>query len=362
MKAKDFNFPATLDMTNISVQLDDKFFEAFNDEKHTHNSNASSVYWAVIERMLKTGEPGFSIDTGKNKKETLRNACTELCSEDDSDVCNLGSINLARINDTTNMKSVVECATAFLLAGTVYSDVPYSKVDTVRTKNRRLGLGLMGIHEWLLINGKRYGIDGGLDKHLELYANSTEYAEQYAKKWDLSCPVKTRSIAPTGSISILAETSSGIEPLFCVAYKRRYLKGSIWNYQYVIDPTAKRLVDSGVKPESIEDAYVLAEDVERRLSFQAHLQKYVDHAISSTVNLPQWGTESNSSDTIQKFGKAFMKYLPQLRGLTTYPDAARSGQPLNPVNWHTAIKHVGEVIEESGDICSISGKGGSCGS
>jgi ribonucleoside-diphosphate reductase alpha chain len=220
----------------------------------------------------------------------------------------------------------------------------------------------MGIHEWLLINGKRYGIDGGLDKHLELYANSTEYAEQYAKKWDLSCPVKTRSIAPTGSISILAETSSGIEPLFCVAYKRRYLKGSIWNYQYVIDPTAKRLVDSGVKPESIEDAYVLAEDVERRLSFQAHLQKYVDHAISSTVNLPQWGTESNSSDTIQKFGKAFMKYLPQLRGLTTYPDAARSGQPLNPVNWHTAIKHVGEVIEESGDICSISGKGGSCGS
>jgi ribonucleoside-diphosphate reductase alpha chain len=362
MKAKDFNFPATLDMTNISVQLDDKFFEAFNDEKHTHNSHASSVYWAVIERMLKTGEPGFSIDTGKNKKETLRNACTELCSEDDSDVCNLGSINLARINDTTNMKSVIECATAFLLAGTVYSDVPYSKVDTVRTKNRRLGLGLMGIHEWLLINGKRYGIDGGLDKHLELYANSTEYAEQYAKKWDLSCPVKTRSIAPTGSISILAETSSGIEPLFCVAYKRRYLKGSIWNYQYVIDPTAKRLVDSGVKPESIEDAYVLAEDVERRLSFQAHLQKYVDHAISSTVNLPQWGTESNSSDTIQKFGKAFMKYLPQLRGLTTYPDAARSGQPLNPVNWHTAIKHVGEVIEESGDICSISGKGGYCGS
>jgi len=362
MKAKDFNFPATLDMTNISVQLDDEFFEAYHDEKHVHNSHASAVYWTVMERMLKTGEPGFSVDTGKNRKETLRNACTELTSEDDSDVCNLGSINLANISDTLEMNSVVECATAMLLAGTVYSDVPYSKVDTVRTKNRRLGLGLMGIHEWLLSHGKKYGPDADLDKYLEIYTDSTKYAEQYAKKWDLSCPVKTRAIAPTGSISIISETSSGIEPLFCVAYKRRYLKGNVWNYQYVIDPTAKRLVESGVKPESIEDAYVLAEDVERRLAFQAHVQKYVDHAISSTINLPQWGTEPNNADTIQKFGKAFMKYLPQLRGLTTYPDAARSGQPLSAVSWHTAIKHQGEVLIEAGDICSISGKGGSCGS
>ena len=362
MKAKDFNFPATMDGTNISVGLDDEFFEAYNDDKHARNAHANAVYWAVIERMLKTGEPGFSIDTGKNRKETLRNACTELCSEDDSDVCNLGSVNLSRITGPEEMKSAVECATAFLLAGTVYSDVPYAKVDTVRTKNRRLGLGLMGMHEWLLSNGKKYGPDADLDKYLEIYTDSSKHAKQYAEKWDLSCPVKTRAVAPTGSISILAETSSGIEPLFCVAYKRRYLKGSVWNYQFVIDPTAKRLVESGVKPENIEDAYVLAEDVERRLAFQAHVQKYVDHAISSTINLPEWGTEANNTDTSQKFGKAFMKYLPQLRGLTTYPENSRSGQPLNPVSWHTASKHVGEVLIETGDICSISGKGGTCGS
>jgi ribonucleoside-diphosphate reductase alpha chain len=98
------------------------------------------------------------------------------------------------------------------------------------------------------------------------------------------------------------------------------------------------------------------------LAFQAHVQKYVDHAISSTINLPEWGTENNNTDTSQKFGKAFMKYLPQLRGLTTYPENSRSGQPLNPVSWHTAIKHVGEILIETGDICSISGKGGTCGS
>jgi ribonucleoside-diphosphate reductase alpha chain len=363
LKAKDFNFPATMDMTNISVGLDDEFFEVIGDDKHEKQTHASIVYWTAIERMLKTGEPGFSIDLGKNSKETLRNACTEITSSDDSDVCNLGSINIARIESLEEMKSVVECATAFLLAGTIYSDVPYSKVDTIRTKNRRLGLGLMGIHEWLLKHGKKYGADDELDKYLEEYAHSGKIANQYANKWDLSKPVKTRAIAPTGTIGILGETSTGIEPLFCVAYKRRYLKGDTWNYQYVIDPTAKRLIDEGgINPENIEDAYTLAEDVERRLSFQAHVQKYVDHGISSTINLLQWGSELNNQDTVQKFGKLFLKYLPQLRGLTTYPDGARNGQPLSPVKFLTASKHIGEVFVESTDICEISGKGGSCGS
>jgi len=362
MKARDFNFPAMMDMTNISVQLDDDFFEAYNDDKNALHSHAQMVYWAVIERMLKTGEPGFSIDTGKNAKETLRNACTEITSADDSDVCNLGSINLARIESLEEMTSVTECAIAFLCAGTVYSDVPYSKVDQVRTKNRRLGLGLMGIHEWLVQRGKKYAQDAELDKYLEIYATSGKFANQWAAKWDLSKPVKTRAIAPTGTIGILGETSTGLEPLFCVAYKRRYLKGGTWNYQYVLDPTAKRLIENGANPDNVEDAYTLAEDVERRLAFQAHVQKYVDHGISSTINLPAWGSELNNSDTVQKFGKVFMKYLPSLRGLTTYPDGARSGQPLSPVRWATAIKHVGEVFTEASDICEISGKGGSCGS
>jgi ribonucleoside-diphosphate reductase alpha chain len=161
----------------------------------------------------------------------------------------------------------------------------------------------------------------------------------------------------------MAETTTGAEPIFCSAFKRRYLKGGTWEYQYVLDPTAKRLIEEkGVNPENIEDAYVLAGDVERRLAFQAHLQKYVDHGISSTINLPPWGTELNNKDTVQKFGKTLLKYLPQLRGVTVYPDGSRSGQPLTPVRWHTAEKHIGEVFVEASDICEITGKGGSCGS
>ena len=368
LKEKDFNFPATMDMTNISVILDDEFFTAFKDEHHSNHSLAQSVYWATIKQMLKTSEPGFSIDVGENEGENLRNACTEVSSRDDSDICNLGSLNLARIISTEEMKELVELGIIFLLAGTIYSDVPTSKINQVRIKNRRLGLGLMGIHEWLVSRGKKYDIDSGLQEYLEIYKTSTEIAHKYAHKWNLSKPVKTRAIAPTGTIGIIAETTTGIEPIFCVSYKRRYLKHKSWNYQYVIDPTAKKLIDQGINPEHIEDAYSLSSDIERRVAFQAWVQQYVDHSISSTINLPPWGSEFNNESTMVTFGNMLLKYLPKLRGLTVYADGSRGGQPLTPVKYSTAHKHIGEVFTESekvvyeaGDICDIS-KGGSCGS
>lgn len=288
--------------------------------------------------------------------------CTELTSHDDSDICNIGSINLARITSLEEMKRVVELSTLFLLAGTIYSHVPYNKVDQVRTKNRRLGLGLMGIHEWLLMRSKPYGPDEELEKYLQVYATSTEVAHKYADELEISRPVKTRAIAPTGTIGIIGETTTGIEPLYCAAYKRRYKKGaSATQYQYVLDPTAKKLVDSGVSPDKIEDAYTLAENVERRVAFQAWVQKFVDHGISSTINLPSWGSELNNENKVQEFGNMLIKYLPNLRGMTVYPDGARDGQPLVPVAYKTAEKHIGEVFVEQADVCDIS-RGGSCGS
>jgi ribonucleoside-diphosphate reductase alpha chain len=360
LKEKDYNFPATMDMTNISVIIDDEFFEAYANEDHSKHAMAHNVYRAVVRQMLKTAEPGFSIDVGRNRGENLRNACTEITSADDSDICNLGSINLARVDSLEEMKHLVEIATAFLLAGTVYSDVPFPKIDQVRTKNRRLGLGLMGIHEWLIKRGKSYGPDAELEEYLRVYDTSTEIAHKYADEWELSRPVKTRAIAPTGTIGIVAETTTGIEPVFCVAYKRRYLKGQTWHYQYVVDPTAKRLIEAGVSPDSIEDAYSLAEDVERRVAFQAWVQQYVDHGISSTINLPAWGSELNNDGRVLEFGDMLMKYLPQLRGVTCYPDGARGGQPLTPVKYATAMKHIGEVFIEAADVCDLT-KGGSCG-
>ena len=357
-KTKDFNFPAPMDGTNVSVRLDDEFFKAYHDPTHPKHSLSHNVYRETVHQMLKTGEPGFSIDTGENAGETLRNACTEVTSYTDSDICNLLSINMARIHTVEDMQACIEVATALLVAGTEYSHVPYSKVLTVREANRRLGLGLMGIHEWLIQHGKKYGPDDDLAKYLDIYAQSTVYAHKWEQQWGLSKSVKTRAIAPTGTIGIVAETSTGCEPIFCIAFKRRYLDGTTWKYQYVIETIAERLIQQGIDPETIEDAYSI--EPEKRVEFQTWLQQYVDHGISSTINIPAWGSEANNEDKVKEFGDMLIQYLPKLRGITCYPDGARGGQPLTRVNYSTAKKHAGQIFYESADICDIT-KGGTCG-
>lgn len=363
LKEKNFSFPATLDQTNISILLDERFFDAYHNRDDNDHALANQVYWAVVRQMLETAEPGFSIDVGDNRGETLRNACTEVTSRDSNDICNLGSVNMGRFQKIEEFEAAVWSSTAFLLAGTLYSDVPYPEVDMIRTKNRRLGLGLMGIHEWLLRRGKKYGPDNELAEWLDAYAyQSRRAADVLSEKWRISRPEKVRAIAPTGTISIVAETSSGIEPIFCVAYKRRYLRdGKNWVYQYVVDPVAKRLIEEGADPNKIEDAYSLAANIERRVEFQSWLQNFVDHGISSTINLPHWGSEYNNENTVQDFGNMLMKYLPTLRGVTCYPDGARGGQPLTPVPYAEAVGQEGiEIIESAADVCSLTGKG-TCG-
>jgi ribonucleoside-diphosphate reductase alpha chain len=358
-KEKDFNAVAPMDMTNISVLLDDEFFAAYHDEKHPRHQTASLVMKGVVYQMFKTGEPGFSVNLGEQENETLRNACTEVTSEDDSDVCNLGSINLARVTSLEEMRTVTRLGTLFLLAGTMYSDVPYGKVAETRAKNRRLGLGLMGLHEFLAVRGLKYEPSKWLGEYLVEYAKSGDYAKGYAIAHGMSVPVATRAIAPTGTIAIVAETTTGIEPIFCVAYKRRYLDaGKVWKFQYVIDPTARKLVEQGVEPDSIEDAYTLSLDMERRVRFQAWLQTFVDMSISSTINMPSWGTPANDESMLAEYERILIQYLPKIRGITVYPDGARGGQPLSPVSYSVAAGNEGVVFEESDERCL----GGVCGS
>ena len=161
----------------------------------------------------------------------------------------------------------------------------------------------------------------------------------------------------------MSSTTTGIEPLFSVAYKRRYLKGGdSWHYQYVIDGTAKTIINKyGVDPESIESAIDLEEDYERRIKFQADIQDYIDMSISSTINLPKWGTELNNETKVKKFAKTLLKYAHRLRGFTCYPDGSRGGQPLTRVSYDEAKRNEGqEFKEEFHDICDLTG-GGTCG-
>lgn len=358
LKKMDYNFQAPMDMTNISVNYDTEWLL-----NYYKTGEVGEVFLKNVEMALKNGEPGFSFNFFDKEQETLRNACTEVTSSDDSDVCNLGSVNLSRITSLTELASVVELATLFLLCGTLVAELPYVKISTVREKNRRLGLGLMGIHEWLIQRNYRYEVTPELHKWLEVYKGVSDHSSKYyADKLEVSTPVANRAIAPTGTIGILAGTTTGIEPMFAVAYKRRYLKGTRWQYQYKVEDIAQDVIERyGIDPDTLESASDLAGDPERRIKFQADVQDYVDMGISSTINLPAYiEGETNPSE----FGALLAKYASRLRGFTCYPDGSRGGQPLTSVPYKEARDKLGEEFEESGmehnDICEIT-NGGYCG-
>ena len=362
IKQDDFNFPAPLDMTNISVNYDTDWLLQYYE-----TGKPGAVFTENVRQALKTAEPGFSFNFFDKEKETLRNACTEVTSADDSDVCNLSSINMGRIESIQEMSQIVEAVTKFLICGTLKAKLPYDKVYETREKNRRLGLGLMGMHEWLIKRGYRYEVTPELHAWLSVYRGvSDRTSRETADRLSVSVPVANRAIAPTGSIGILAGTSTGVEPIFAVAYKRRYLKGqNRWMYQYVVDSAAQELIDRyGADPDNVESALDLAADYERRMAFQADVQDYVDMSISSTINLPAYGTKLNNEDTVEEFAKTLAKYAPRLRGFTCYPDGSRGGQPLTSVSYREAVEKLGEEFEEAietHDICDISGSGGTCG-
>ena len=361
VKQDDFNYPAPLDMTNISVNYDTKWLT-----RYWTTGNVGDVFRKNCRQALSTAEPGFSFNFFDKENETLRNACTEVTSEDDSDLCNLGSLNLARIKNINELRDVVHLATKFLVCGTMVADLPYKKVYETREKNRRLGLGLMGLHEWLIQRGSKYEVTPELHKWLYIYQTQSDLtAKNFCNELSISPSVRKRAVAPTGTIGIIAGTTTGIEPIFAVAYKRRYLKNERWHYQYVVDAAAQEMIDTyGVDPNTIESALDLANDYERRIKFQYDVQSYVDMSISSTINLPAWGSKLNYEDTVEDFAETLAKYAHGLRGFTCYPDGSRGGQPLTAVSYNEAKEKLGEEFEEAvetHDICDITGHGGSCG-
>ena len=353
LKAKRYEASAPLDMTNLSVIVDDQYLQGINDE--------DSVVWdlhrQICHSMARTGEPAF-----RNQPLILRddptgyggNPCQESTLGHRS-VCNLGSIALPRIRDLNHLEDVTRLATQFLINGSIRGDYPTLEIAERARLERRVGLGFMGLHEWMVLRGYRYEWSDELARWMAVWRSvNDEEADRYADHLGEQRPLVRRAIAPTGTISIIAQTTSGIEPIYCAAYRRRYLNGDKHYYQYVVDPTARRLLEWGILAGDLEDAFGLSKDFARRLEVQAHVQRFVDQAISSTVNLPSW--ESLNGD-VDAFVRTTARYLPMLKGITFYPDGARSAQPLSPVSLEDALSREGVVYEESGEclngVCGL---------
>lgn len=348
-KEKDFNFPLPMELTNISVIYDTEFFVAKDDPSHPKHELSKKIWLDNCKQAFSTAEPGMSFNFRKDN-ESLRNACCEVVSEDDSDKCNLGTVWMNRCKDKKDFAEAVKYGTIFLLCGGIYSDVPNEAIRKVGEKNNRIGLGLGGMHEWLMMRGYEYEVVPELHKWLSTYETESDAAAFItAKQLGVAVPKGIRAIAPTGTIGILAETTTGIEPLFCKAYIRRYYKDGKWLSQYVVDGTVKRLLDMGVSLDKIRDSYDLT--FKQRVKFQADVQNYVDMAISSTCNMPPWGSETNNESTVKENADILMKYASRLRGFTVYPDGCRGGQPLNRVDLKEAMANEGVVFEENEINC-----------
>jgi len=159
LKETDFNYPAPLDMTNISLRYDDEFLKC---KKHPE------IFLRNVRQAMQTAEPGFSFNFGSKSKEIGRNVCMEFTSEDDNDLCNLGSVNFSRINNITDFKDVVNLGSKFLICGSIRADLPYEGMKKIREQNRKIGLGIMGVHEWLLRRGSSYEVTPEMHKWLRV--------------------------------------------------------------------------------------------------------------------------------------------------------------------------------------------------
>lgn len=331
----------SLKHTNISVRFNPDFQDCLGAYCHDGKYSANEIFYSTLKHACQYGDPGFQFDWDN---QILRNACTEIISKDNEDSCCLGSVNLAKIHSLHELQEVTELGVLFLLCNTLYTDCPTSNVRKVKEKNRRIGLGLMGVAEWFIQRNQYYGenqciFDSDcMSLWLENYRDSSNLAAiKWADTLSIAQPVAVRAIAPTGTISTaIGHTTPGIEPVFCQAYQRTYNTLKSQEYQdgfvkeVVIDPVIQKLVEEGHSVRDIDTAWSLSQNVEgieRRLAFQAFVQGFVDNAISSTVNLPQY--EEGVEDTI---APVLLKYLPLLRGVTFYPDGRYDNQPVRPVD------------------------------
>lgn len=355
MKEKDADFHLPMEGTNISNIYNTDFFVAAENDDHPKHELSMKVWMENCRQAFSSGEPGMSFNFCKDQ-ESLRNACTEFTSESDSDSCNLGTVWMNRCKSKEEFAHICHIGTVFLICGGIYSHMPFDKAATVRKANNRIGLGVGGIHEWLMSKGYGYEVTPEMHKWLNLYEQESDSAAYiWSKELSVTMPKSKRAIAPNGTLGILAETTTAIEPMFCAAYKRRYLVGNEWKYEYVIDGTVQRLLDKGIRLEQIKDAYDIG--FKERVKFQADVQNYVDMAISSTCNMPAWGTESNNEKTLERYSKILLKYAKRLRGFTVYPDGARKGQPLTRVSLVDALENGNKVFEERVHEC----RNGVCG-
>jgi ribonucleoside-diphosphate reductase alpha chain len=306
------------------------------------------------------------------------------------DVCDLGSLVLPNfITGTVNtnwkkLEETVKLAVRFLDDVIEVNKYVLKEIDIKAHNSRRIGLGVMGLAEYLFAKKLKYGskraiseverlmrfirdiayqtlVELSIEKGAFPKFDSVAYGKASfirklpaslrmdIKKNGVRC-VTCLALAPTGTISLLAEVSSGVEPLFMKAYKR---SDRVGERIYVHDIYKEILSKNEKSPEWYVDSSDLCPN--DHFEVQAAAQKYVDGAVSKTINMPANTTPSDLS-------KLTLEYIYDLKGVTVYVDGSREGQVLNKINYREAQKHLKEGDKELGgpDIEAVKCHSGIC--
>ncbi len=373
---------------NLSVAVTDEFMKAV--EKGTDYNlvnprtgevtgklNAKEVFKKIVDMAWRTGDPGIVFIDRINEKNPVshlgRIESTNPCGEQPLlpfESCNLGSINLAKMItcqdnqtqiDQGKLSQTIELTIRFLDNVIDVNQFPLSQIAERTKATRKIGLGLMGFADMLIQLGIPYDSDQALEQAKELMATTSKKATEASMKLAqergvfpafegsayASDNIRVRNatrttIAPTGTLSIIANCSSGIEPLFALSYVRHILEGE----EFIeVNPyfeemaksggfyspdlmkqlaEGKRLKDIEEVPEEIKRLFVTAHDIspEWHVKMQAAFQKSTHNAVSKTVNFPH---EATSEDVAKVYKLA---YHEGLKGITIYRDRSRESQVL----------------------------------
>lgn len=334
---------------------------------------AQDLYNEIVQNAWNNGEPGVIFLDAFNRGNTMPKTpieATNPCGEQGLppyDVCNLGSINLAAFVkngalDLARLKHVSMVSTRFLDNVIDLFDYPVKEVQEMSHNTRRLGLGVMGYADMLYQMGIRYDSQAGFETgelvmktiqeeshrtSVALAAEKGEFPLWKDSTWSLS-GIKRRNtmvttVAPTGSISMFFDASSGIEPNFALSFTKQDKDGH--TYRYVNKYLEKALRDRGIYsdelmdkiilegslenidgvPQEIKDTFRVAMDIaaEDHIRAQSAFQKYVENSISKTVNFPNEATVKDIEDGY------ILAWKLGCKGCTLYRDGSREVQVLN---------------------------------
>ncbi len=390
---------------NISVGITEEFMNKVESggrydlidpktKEVTGSLDAGEIFDKIVTAAHHNGEPGIIFLDRLNRDNVVPSQgdieSTNPCGEQPLlpyESCNLGSINLANMMKITEkgyeidydlLAETVASAVHFLDNVIDINNYPLDKIATVTRQTRKIGLGVMGFADALLLLGVPYNSEEGValgEKIMTFINNAGHKASRelaikrgpfplfYESVFKDGDPMRNgtvTTIAPTGTLSIIASCSSGVEPVFGYVYIRNVMDGTelievnsilkdkLEQLGLYSEQLMRRIADEGTIahieqiPQEIRDIFVCAHDISPiyHAKMQAAFQRACDNAVSKTVNFPSTATKEEVAEVYM------LSYKEGCKGVTIYRDGSREGQVLN-------IGSVNNTGEKSQDGATI---------